>query len=303
MKDPFAVERALAQSKIKQDKTQASEFMDVFSKPLMQALRGDLEPLIKANRGTDGKTPVKGTDYFTSAEIENIRNSVLSLIPPAKPGKDAEVNYDLIFSYVVEQIAKLPKPKDGENGKDAVIDYAKVVSDVLKQIPKTEKLTIDYTKVEELIDKKVKRLPWQEHRVVGYSSLRQLTDVILTGVPQDTKGNYILTPGAVTNITGFISAGTNVTITGTGTLADPYVINATGGGSGMIATVPTGLVNGSNTSYTSNALPKIIVTEYGTLVNQAIMQNAGTSGFTYTGTGPYTITVPLAPNNFIFCYS
>ena len=36
--------------------------------------------------------------------------------------------------------------------------------------------------------------------------------------------------GAASNITGLISAGTNVTITGTGTSGDPYVINASGGG-------------------------------------------------------------------------
>jgi hypothetical protein len=38
--------------------------------------------------------------------------------------------------------------------------------------------------------------------------------------------------GEITSIAGFIEAGTNVTITGSGTLDDPYVINATGGGGG-----------------------------------------------------------------------
>lgn len=36
--------------------------------------------------------------------------------------------------------------------------------------------------------------------------------------------------GAASNITGLISAGSNITITGTGTTEDPYVINSSGGG-------------------------------------------------------------------------
>lgn len=271
MKDPFAVERALAQSKIKEDKVMASEFMDVFSKPLMQAMRGELEPLIKANKGEKGDTPIKGKDYFTKEEITAIKDEVLSRIPTPENGKDAEVNYDLILAYVTEQVSKLPKAKDGQDGKDAVIDYAKVVADVLKEIPKTEKLTVDYTKIQELIDEKVKTIPWNEKRVVGYSSLKQLTDVILDGVPQDSKGNFILTPG--------------------------------GTGGGMTVTIPTGLVNSSNTAYVSTTEPKIIVTDYGTLVNEAIMQKPGISGFTYTGSGPYNISVPMGPNNFIIVYS
>lgn len=40
-------------------------------------------------------------------------------------------------------------------------------------------------------------------------------------------------------ITGLIQAGTNVTITGSGTSEDPYIINATGGGGGLPFTVST----------------------------------------------------------------
>ena len=40
--------------------------------------------------------------------------------------------------------------------------------------------------------------------------------------------------GNADSITGLIIAGTNVTITGSGTLADPYVINSSGGGGGSV---------------------------------------------------------------------
>lgn len=39
--------------------------------------------------------------------------------------------------------------------------------------------------------------------------------------------------GFITNITGFVQAGTNVTITGIGTFASPYIINSTGSGGGI----------------------------------------------------------------------
>lgn len=244
MKDPFAVERAVAQTKIKAEKKQSDEFLDTFGKPLLKALKGDLEPLIKANKGEAGKTPIKGTDYFTDVEIEAIKKDVLALIPTPENGKDAEVNYDLVFAYVVEQISKLPKPKDGEPGKDAVVDTAQIIVEVLKQIPKTEKLTVDYSKIQDLIDKKVKTIPWNEKRVVGYSSLKQLTDVILDGVPQDSKGNYILTPGGTggghtiedegtpltqrTNL-NFVGAGVTVTDDAGN---DATVVTIPGGGGG-----------------------------------------------------------------------
>ena len=189
MKDLYAKERAEQQLKNKEKQEQK----DFFEK-LFLSHKKELEELLKKNKSVDGYTPKKGTDYFTDAEIEALKKDVLAQIPTPENGKDAEVNYDLVFAYVIEQVSKIPKPKDGEPGKDAVVDTAQIVADVLKQIPKTEKLKVDYAKIQELIDEKVKNIPWNEKRVVGYSSLKQLTDVVLDGIPQDSKGNYILTP-------------------------------------------------------------------------------------------------------------
>lgn len=60
------------------------------------------------------------------------------------------------------------------------------------------------------------------------------------GLPQATavangylsSGDWSAFDAKLDNITGLISNGTNVTITGTGTAGDPYVINASGGGGG-----------------------------------------------------------------------
>lgn len=46
--------------------------------------------------------------------------------------------------------------------------------------------------------------------------------------------SYVNSQGFLTNITGKLSAGTNVTVTGSGTTGSPYVINASGGGGGSL---------------------------------------------------------------------
>jgi hypothetical protein len=62
----------------------------------------------------------------------------------------------------------------------------------------------------------------------------------------------------VNTINGRISAGTNVTITGSGTAADPYVINASGGGGGGGTTVANGV---ATVTITGNAIGQFEWTE------------------------------------------
>jgi lysophospholipase L1-like esterase len=75
---------------------------------------------------------------------------------------------------------------------------------------------------------------------------------------QDTlPGRFVVTPsylnsqGYLKNITGLIQQGSNVTISGSGTLGSPYVINSSGGGGGTDSAVLAGLwlqktVSGTN---------------------------------------------------------
>jgi Major tropism determinant N-terminal domain len=54
----------------------------------------------------------------------------------------------------------------------------------------------------------------------------------LSGTNTGDQTNITGNAGTVTTINGRISAGTNVSITGSGTAASPYVINSSGGGAG-----------------------------------------------------------------------
>ena len=64
-----------------------------------------------------------------------------------------------------------------------------------------------------------------------------------------------------------------------------------GGVGGITFETPTGTIDGSNTTFTVNNVPIYIVAD-----NQTYFPNFG---FTYTGTGPYTVTMDAAPYNFI----
>jgi hypothetical protein len=136
-----------------------------------------------------------------------------ALIPELpEPGKKETIDYDKILEYVVSEVSKkidsleIPKGEKGdtgkrgergEDGKDAVIDIPAIVESLLQNMPKmsTDKVTVDYLGIKEYIDKQVSKIKVQAplNRNGGTNSLRQLTDVVLDGLQQDSKGNYILT--------------------------------------------------------------------------------------------------------------
>lgn len=169
--------------------------------------------------------------------------------------------------------------RDGKDGKDSKseIDYKKIIKEVVKQIPKLD------------VDEKVKQ-------IIDKVSIN--TNDTIQSIRTQKLSSQSVSMGDLTDAKN-ATTGQTMVKQADGTWAPA---TASGGG-GMTVTIPTGLVNGSNTSYSSTTLPKLVVTEYGTLVNESIMQNPGISGFTYTGTGPYNISLPMAPNNFAIVYS
>ena len=67
------------------------------------------------------------------------------------------------------------------------------------------------------------------------------------------NGSYeeiVVGSGGVGNITGLILPGTNITITGTGTLGDPYIVNSAGGGGATNLAVDT--ITATNLNVTSD---------------------------------------------------
>jgi hypothetical protein len=113
-----------------------------------------------------------------------------------------------------------------------------------------------------------------------------------------------VSPGAASEITGLIEAGTNVTLSGAGTSASPYVINSSGGGgSGTVTSVSVITANGvSGSVATADTTPAITITLGAitpTSVNGVVLSGSstptlavtGTSSITGVNTGNQTITL------------
>lgn len=189
---------------------------------------------------------------------------------------------------------------DGTNGLDGSPDTADDIRNKLELLPEGEKLSIDA--IEDLRNLLETNGKDGKGIVMGANrQLYQLLDVQIQGVTNGQLLGYQastqtwvpVTPGGASAITGLISAGTNVTITGSGTLASPYVINATGGGSFSVM-VPTGTVDGTNKSFVFTSAPSVIVVDNGSTMNKT---NKDTTG---NWTGTTTVSMLVAPTFNIY---
>lgn len=80
------------------------------------------EPGEQGIPGKDGKTPVKGVDYFTDAEITEIKDEIAEKVQVGAKGEDGKSAYQLAVEAgyegsETEWLASL-KGKDGKDGKD-----------------------------------------------------------------------------------------------------------------------------------------------------------------------------------------
>lgn len=145
------------------------------------------------------------------------------------------------------------------------------------------------------------------------------TGLSVSGSPITTSGTLAITLASgyviptsteladkLEDITGLISNGSNVTITGTGTSGDPYVINSTAGGSGTVTSVglsvPTGLSVSGSPITTSGTLAITLSSGYTIPTTSALaakLENitgliSNGSNITITGSGtsgsPYVIS-------------
>lgn len=96
---------------------------------------------------------------------------------------------------------------------------------------------------------------------------------------QIRKSRGVQIASGISSINGLISAGANITITGSGTLADPYVINSSGGGGANITVVA---------NYTALPAPSTVSgLFYWCSSNQGTAWLPGTLGGTYYSAGLY----------------
>lgn len=178
-------------------------------------------------KGEKGDKPEKGTDYFTDEEINDIAEYIKEKIKEeVRPIKG--VDYDDGMDADEDRIVK------------AVLSKFPTVQDIVSQIKPAETEKLDRNAlITEIIEKLPKPMTFSVEEVVKEIKLKKLLEL------RDIRGARLDSPsrinmndqrwhgggGVATSINGLISAGTNITITGTGTSVDPYVINASGGGS------------------------------------------------------------------------
>ncbi len=159
-------------------------------------------------KGEDGYTPIKGVDYYTEDEIRQIISEIQLNV---KDGNDGRNGVD---------------GKDGKDGQTPIrlVDYwtkedqDKIIKEVLLRVPKPQDGKTPDTKeiVNEVVDI-LKKNPIEFKDIKGTEKLVEFLKL----------GGF--RGGGISNITGLIEAGTDITITGTGTATDPYIINASVG--------------------------------------------------------------------------
>lgn len=170
--------------------------VDYFNETDIAAFKAAVTP----KKGTDyhdGHTPIRGTDYFTDADIKDF----LSRVTPIKG-----VHYD-----------------DGKPGETRIVKVNEGTAITGEQIR---------NKLEALKGSgrlSIKAIKGWEDAVNEHLLEKGFGH---TAAPQESGIGGSGGGGTSSTINGLITAGTNVTITGSGTGADPYVINASGGGGG-----------------------------------------------------------------------
>lgn len=177
---------------------------------------------------------------------------------PGQDGLDAQITEEVINNLALSIESQIPP----------MIDFH--LSTTLPEITTLPKLKIDASQVENLPEGKV-----VERHITGTGS---------SGLQRIKSGNVTIRQGATE-----IVFGDNLTVTRTpnGVRVDA---EAGGGGEGsaLTAEIPTGSVNGSNTTFTVSNEPLFVVID-------GLHRRAG-KGYTYSGG---TITVdPLSPPNY-----
>jgi hypothetical protein len=222
------------------------------------------------------KEDASSTIQTLADDLESFKGEVADVIQNielqhGEDGKDAEpVDTEALVEEVLSRLSE-PEKIDTDKLKEEIlsgippvkpVDEEKLLTKLLKKIPeKKGSLKIIQEKVEidpmSVIDR-IMELP---------EGTFKLKTTNIDGLEQTIRafhsqlGRGYLHGGGISNITGLVTAGTNITVTGNGTQTSPYVINASGGtitlaGENYLSLVGTTLtanpVNLSGTNVTGN---------------------------------------------------
>jgi len=122
---------------------------EVFKRIELLKIKGD-----KGDKGEDGKTPVKGEDYYTPSEVESIKKEVT----PVKgkdyfDGKDGKDGESIVGPRGPRGLkgekgndGKSVKGPKGDKGKDGSPDSAYEIRDKLSSLKRNERLDAKYIK-------------------------------------------------------------------------------------------------------------------------------------------------------------
>jgi hypothetical protein len=199
----------------------------------------DLNDLEKI-QGENGKSPELGVDYLTEEDLDKIDRFIQDRVNAHWSSYPTPKEIDIkIENKVASEVAKIPRVKGelgtpGKPGVNGSPDTAEQILEKLRSLPKNKRINVS----------DIRGLQAELNRIAQDSEtsieeLRDLVNSFQVTIPAQT-GNG----GGITDINGLITEGANINITGSGTLADPFVINAVGMGLGDVVG-PNGATSGN----------------------------------------------------------
>lgn len=203
------------------------------------------ENLVEEARGNVSKETQKALAEInkTSKELKKVMKEV-ELMKPLD-GKDADEE-----KIVEEVLSKIKLPEY----KETVLDGGKeIVEKINESDVKIKGDKVDLTDIEKFI-KNVETMARQNAVPITTSFIngKRVKNINFTGAQITYSGDtatVTITAGTADNITGLIAEGSNISIAGSGTLADPYVISSSGGGGHTIQDEGTPLTQRTNLNF------------------------------------------------------
>lgn len=228
------------------------------------------EPGEQGIPGKDGKTPVKGVDYFTDAEITEIKDEITQKVQVGAKGEDGKSAYQIALDEgfegtEAEWLASL-KGKDGKDGKTPIkgVDYF---------------TTAEINEIEEGAAAKVD--------LSDYAKTADLSTVATSGSYEDLTNKptipaaYELPTASATTLGG-VKVGSGLSITN-------GVLSATGGG-------VADSVDWSNVQNKPNFANVATSGDYNDLSNKPIIPSVeGLASETYVNEKVAAIVIPEVP--------